>query len=179
MMKKIALGILLALSIFAVAPIPQAHAQKTGGDTAIGICTFIKPICDAIGLDNNTSNPSQVAENFIVNRGRLLLGLLFLGITLMAIFIIVQAGIKYIQSQGDEKKIEEANKAIKSVLAGIAVLIVGVVGVLLVLFFLGGGGGFLTLGGGDDPVAQCVQACVNEGSKSTTQCAADCAETTD
>lgn len=168
-MKKILLTAFIALSTFILLPGQAVQAQ-------IGICTFIKPICDAIGIDDDTENAVEAAENFIVNRGRLILGLLFVGITLMAIFIIVQAGIKYIQSQGDEGKIAEAQKAIKSVFVGIAILIVGVVGVLLVLFFLGGGQGFLSLGNNGDPIAQCIQRCVNDGG-ATTKCTADCSRT--
>jgi hypothetical protein len=102
----------------------------------IGICTFIKPICDAFGLSGEIS--VQSAFDYLRDRANILLSVLFVGIILLSVFIIVQAGIKYIQSQGDEKQIGEAQKAIKTVFIGIGVLFVGIAGLVLVLAFFGG-----------------------------------------
>lgn len=59
--------------------------------------------------------------------------LIFIGIIAVAIFIIIKAAIKYIRSEGDEGQVEEATKAIKNVFIGIAALLVGIIGLVIIL----------------------------------------------
>lgn len=127
------------------------HAQQPG--QGVTICSFIGPICEAIGLTQNGvpvtgTNATNAAQNFVRARAQLILSLVFIGIILLSVVIIVQAGIKYIQSQGNEGQIKEAQKAIKSVFIGIGVLFVGIIGIVLVLLFFNGQG-FLNPVGND------------------------------
>ena len=101
----------------------------------IGICGFIGPICDAFGTPDDGTVTAIEAQNFLSNRLNLVISFVFIGIILIAVYIIIRAGVKYIQSQGDEGKIGEAQKAIKSVFIGIGLLFVGIVGIVLVLAF--------------------------------------------
>lgn len=56
---------------------------------------------------------------------------------LVAVVYALLASFKYIQSQGDPGKIEEAQKAIKAIFYGIAALFVGIIGIVLVNLFIG------------------------------------------
>lgn len=121
------------------------HAQ-------VDICDFIGPICQAIF---NTTDPdfsgggaAGSAQTFITSRLGLILSLVFVAIILIAVFVIIRASIKYIQSQGNEEQIADATKAIKSVFIGIAALFVGVLGMVLVAAFFGGLSFFEPAGGG-------------------------------
>lgn len=58
-------------------------------------------------------------------------------IILVAVVYSILAGIKYIRSEGDPGKIEEAQKAIKAILMGVASIFVGILGIVLVYAVLG------------------------------------------
>lgn len=60
------------------------------------------------------------------------LTLFFVVIILAAIIYAALAGLKYIQSQGDSSKVEEAAGALKSVLFGVAAVFIGIIGVILI-----------------------------------------------
>lgn len=142
---RITLGILVLLIFSVSLALPVAAEEGRGDpggvtrDEPIGICTFIGPICEAIGIsDDDTSTSGKSALNFTTSRASQIVSLIFIGIIIIAIFIIVRAGVQYIQSQGQEEKIADAQKAIKSVFIGIAVLFVGIVGLILVLAFFRG-----------------------------------------
>jgi NADH:ubiquinone oxidoreductase subunit 6 (subunit J) len=140
--KHFILSLVLVSGIFTMAfsgSMPVAAAE----DQPVSICTFIGPICRAIGIDDQATNASEAAGNFVRQRAQLVLSLVFVGIILLAVVIIIQNGIKYIQSQGNEGQIKDATKAIKSVFIGIGILFVGIAGIILVLAFFGGLG-FLT-----------------------------------
>lgn len=110
----------------------------------VNACTFIRPICDAIGLTTAGDPDGAItpggAREFLSGRLQLILSLVFVAIILISVVIIIQNGLKYIQSQGDAKKIEDATKAIKTVFIGIGVLFVGIAGLVLVLFVFNGTG---------------------------------------
>lgn len=165
-MKKSLFAIfMVAFGVVGLFVTPMAvAAQEQGSDLGsgkVGVCTFIGPICNALGINND--NPGQIATNTVRGWVNLGITLLFIGIILIAVFIIVQAAIKYIQSQGDEGKIAEAQKAIKSVFIGIALLFVGIIGIVLVLAFFSATN---FLGGGDNNEGQCVLQCVTDGCSS-------------
>lgn len=65
------------------------------------------------------------------------LSLIFIGIIIIAVVSIIKAAIEYIRSEGDEGKVQEASKSIKSVFIGIGALIVGLVGLAIVLTVIG------------------------------------------
>lgn len=69
--------------------------------------------------------------------GRVRMGLVIaLGLlVLVAVVYAMIAAFKYIQSQGDSQKIEEAQKAIKAIFMGVAAMMIGIVGIVLVFVF--------------------------------------------
>jgi len=111
-------------------------AGNSGSNIPLGVCTFIPAICDAIsGQQCSSSLTPQDASKFLQDRLRTVLSFVFIGIILISVFIILRAGIKYIQSQGDPGKIADAQKSIQSVFVGFAVLFVGIIGLVLILAF--------------------------------------------
>lgn len=73
--------------------------------------------------------------------GRVATGLFFtLGIlVLFGVVSAIQAAFKYIRSQGDSGQMEEAQKAIKAIFYGIAAMMIGIVGIVLVFVFFNAG----------------------------------------
>lgn len=69
----------------------------------------------------------------VINLFRYASSLIFVFIIAIAVVIIIKSALKYIVSEGDNTKIQEANRAIKSVFMGIAALIIGIVGIILLL----------------------------------------------
>lgn len=137
---------LVTLPTFVLAVNGNTELDSTDG---ISVCDFIGPICNAIGITGaEGEGAGPIAQKFLRDRLNLGLSLLFIGIILISVFIIVQAGIKYIQSQGDEGKIQDAQKSIRSVFLGIGLLFVGVIGIVLVLVVFNGLG-LLAPGGTD------------------------------
>jgi len=65
---------------------------------------------------------------------RLALTLAFGVVILAAVAYSIMSAIKYIRSQGDAGKVEEANKAIKAIFQGVAMMFVGIIGVVIVFF---------------------------------------------
>lgn len=65
---------------------------------------------------------------------RLALTLAFGVVILAAVAYSIMAAIKYIRSQGDAGQVEEANKAIKAIFQGVAMMFVGIIGVVIVFF---------------------------------------------
>lgn len=112
--------------------VPQTvHAQNI-------ICTifpFLNGVAFASGVCGDTQNQGQAAVSAGAGLVRLGLQLVFVGIIVVAIYIIIRAALKYIRSEGDDSKIQEAQKAIKSVFVGIAALFIGIIGIVIVLAF--------------------------------------------
>jgi hypothetical protein len=79
---------------------------------------------------------SRVA--FVLSLLRSILVLFFAVIVLVAIFYAGQAGLKYIQSKGEEGEVKTAQEALKNIFIGLLVAFVGVILVVLVAnVFLG------------------------------------------
>jgi hypothetical protein len=139
---KLSLVLGLAFSLFAFNTVttPQVtHAQNL-------VCTvfpFLTSVPFARGVCGNTATEGQSAVSEGVTLVRLALQLVFVGIIIVSIYIIIRAALKYIRSEGDDTKIQEAQKAIKSVFVGIAALFIGVIGIVIILAFfqadVGGG----------------------------------------
>jgi fumarate reductase subunit D len=77
------------------------------------------------------------ASEFIVDRLKFVLFLALGAVVLVAVVYSIMAAYKYIRSQGDPGKIDEAQKAIKAIFMGLAALSVAVVGVVLIFLFFG------------------------------------------
>lgn len=132
MLKKLFVGITIALVSFV--PVVFTAAQPVSAQ--VGVCTFIQPLCDALGIGGG--NSGDAAVGLVARWFNLAVTVIFTAIILISVYVIVTNAVKYIQSQGDEGKIGEAQKAIKSVFIGIALMFVGLVGIVLVLAFFGG-----------------------------------------
>lgn len=72
---------------------------------------------------------------FVTSRVRVALVIALGILILVAVVYALIAAFKYIQSQGDPGKIEEAQKAIKAIFMGVAAMMVGIVGIVLVFVF--------------------------------------------
>lgn len=137
-MKKIVLPILfLAVSFFAM-PMPVS-AQNN--NLICQIFPFLGKVT-AFGINGicTGSKETSDATSFI----RFLLSAVFVGIIIISIYVVIKSALKYIQSEGDDKKIGEASKAIKAVFIGIAALFVGVIGIIIVLAFFQATGALTT-----------------------------------
>lgn len=110
----------------------------------IGLFGIGTNLCTPGGNVSNTG--TQVATS-TANVLQLLLSLVFVGIIIVAVYIIIKAAIKYIRSEGDETKVKEAQKAIKTVFVGVAALFVGILGIVLILAFFQVSGGTEDLSG--------------------------------
>lgn len=74
---------------------------------------------------------------FITSRVRVALFIALGVVILVAVVYALISSFRYIQSQGDPGKIEEAQKAIKAIFFGIAAMMIAIVGVILVFVFFG------------------------------------------
>lgn len=109
---------------------------------SIGLFGIGANLCGGNAVGTGT-DVAQSAANTI----QLLLSLIFVGIIIVAVYIIIKAAIKYIRSEGDETKVKEAQKAIKTVFVGVAALFVGILGIVLILAFFQVSGGTEDLSG--------------------------------
>lgn len=132
-LKKTAAVLVLVVGLFGFNNFvfaPQVHAQNL-------ICTIF-PFIQNLGFGAGSlcgvvdGEPAVTAAVSLV---RLALQLIFIGIIIISIYIIIRAAVKYIRSEGDDTKIQEAQKAIKSVFIGIAALFIGIIGIVIILAF--------------------------------------------
>lgn len=79
-----------------------------------------------------TDGPPGETVNFFLGLITNGLVLLFVGVILLAIIYSALAGIKFIRSQGEADKVEEAQSAIRNVLIGVASVFIGVIGVIVI-----------------------------------------------
>jgi VanZ family protein len=84
-----------------------------------------------------TNLQDQNLAVFFSSRVRTALTIALALLILVAVVYAILASFKYIQSQGDPGKIEEAQKAIKAIFYGIGALFVGLIGIVLVNLFIG------------------------------------------
>lgn len=135
-LKKTVAVLVLVTSLFGfnnLAFAPQVHAQSENL-----ICTifpFIKNLGFGAGSLCSDKVEGKPAVDAAVALVRLSLQLIFIGIIIISIYIIIRAAIKYIRSEGDDQKIQDASKAIKSVFIGIAALFIGIIGIVIILAF--------------------------------------------
>jgi hypothetical protein len=128
-MKLKLLRLITGLGLFASALmlLPQgAFAQGANS-------SFLpKQITNIFGLLGEDGGLTAV---FITGRVRVGLIIALAALILIAVVYALIAAFKYIQSQGDPGKIEEAQKAIKAIFLGIAAMMIGIVGIVLVFVF--------------------------------------------
>ncbi len=142
--KKLA-GIMVGAFLL-VAPLvsPLLTVQAQSRNLICTVFPFINSV-GAFGISslcgdvNATSTSDTIKSTF-----NLIVSLIFVAIIIFSIYVIIRAAIKYIRSEGDPAKIEEAQKAIKSVFIGIAALFVGLIGIIIIIAFFGAGGALTT-----------------------------------
>lgn len=87
---------------------------------------------DFINLNLVPTGPAGTRVNYVLDLITNGLVLLFVVVILLAIVYAAIAGIKFIRSQGEADKVEEAQNAIKNVLIGVASVFLGVIGVVVI-----------------------------------------------
>lgn len=133
----IALMLPITLGSFAFVGATPVAAQDNESNLICRIFPFIEDIQFTRGLcgqqdsvDDSVSDVAQLVRFF--------LSLIFIGIIALAVFYIIKSAIKYIQSEGDEGGVQESQKAIKAVFMGIGVLLIGIIGLVILISFIGG-----------------------------------------
>ncbi len=124
MKRVISTAVLFSLLIMGLGVFNPAHAQNL----------LPKQITDIFGLLGTNGSGSA---GFVQSRIQLGLVLALGAVVLIAVVYSILSALKYIQSQGDAGKIEEAQKAIKAIFFGIGAMLIAIVGIVLVFVFFG------------------------------------------
>lgn len=130
--------LVLPFSSLASAQTQGGNSTQQSGSGDVNLICRIFPFIADIEVTSGLCGGS--ATNTATTIGAWLrfgLSLIFIGIIIIAIVSIIKAAIEYIRSEGDEGKVQEASKSIKSVFIGIGALIVGLVGLAIVLTVIG------------------------------------------
>ena len=131
---KKSLAFVVALLTLSLAfPLNVVHAATKGGTLICTLFPFINQM-GTFGISALCGKSTDTAGD-IKSILTLVVSLIFIAIIIFAIYVIIKSAIKYIRSEGDEAKIQEATKAIKSVFIGIGALFVGLIGLVIILAF--------------------------------------------
>lgn len=133
------IAVLAMFSLAFMSPV-AVHAQDANANLLCKTFPFLAGIGifginDALCGTGDTSDVALETATATISLFQLVTSLIFIAIIIIAVYVIVKAAIKYIRSEGDESKVQEAQKAIKTVFIGIAALFIGILGVVLVLAF--------------------------------------------
>lgn len=107
----------LAFPLSARAAQPQ-HGRGAGGDAGAGISDMWDQICTAVPFCNKVAQeggPSQAVLSF----AQQLVNLIYPLLSVMAVLMIIYAGIKVVLSQGNDDGISSAKDIIKYALIGV------------------------------------------------------------
>jgi heme/copper-type cytochrome/quinol oxidase subunit 2 len=77
------------------------------------------------------------ASTWIQSRVQFVMILALGGVVLVAVGYALMAAFKYISSQGESGKMEEAQKSIKAIFIGIAAMLIAIIGIVLVFAVFG------------------------------------------
>lgn len=121
------LALLLIVFSFGFFQVNTVYAQndnQSGGLCGLLPCNVASP---CLGASCGTNSLTVVGSilNFV-------LSLIFVGIIIYGIFLIVQAALKIVRSEGDESKIQEGTKLIRGAYVGLAMIFVGIIGLVIV-----------------------------------------------
>jgi len=89
--------------------------------------SYVQQLCG--GTAKSVTDVTGDAKSIVT----FLVSFIFVVIIIFAVYVIIRAAIKYIRSEGDETKIQEAQKAIKSVFIGLVALFIGIIGLVIIL----------------------------------------------
>jgi len=116
------------------------------------------PILDIFGL---MGPEGSGVVGFVTSRVQLALFIAIGVLVLVAVVYALVAAFKYIKSQGDPGKIEEAQKAIKAIFMGLAALMIAIIGIVLIFVFFGA----------NMPKTDLIQTCISSpDSQGCTEC---------
>jgi hypothetical protein len=103
--------------------------------TFVSAATFLpKAITDLLSL----LGPGGICSSeYISSRVQFVLVIALGGIVLVAVVYAMIAAFKYVSSQGEAGKMEDAQKSIKAIFIGIAAMIIAIVGIILVFAVFG------------------------------------------
>ncbi len=143
--NKNLVAIMVGAFLFA-APLVSPLLTVKAANLVCTVFPFINGI-GAFGINSLCGTvDAQSTSDTIKSTFNLIVSLIFVAIIIFSIYVIIRAAIKYIRSEGDPAKIEEAQKAIKSVFIGIAALFVGLIGIIIIIAFFGAGDALNTNG---------------------------------
>lgn len=114
---------LFALGYLAIFTLPARAADLLPAN--------IQEIFELMGIDGTGT------VNFVSSRIETGIYFSLGGVVLISVVYAMLATVKYIRSQGDSGQIEEAQKAIKAIVMGIAAMMFGIVGIVIVFVFFG------------------------------------------
>lgn len=120
-------------------PITQSTASNSS-NLVCDVFPFLKSIAQDFCSGTTDQSTVSGAASSAANLVRFGLQLVFVGIIVVAIFVIIKSALLYIRSEGEEDKVQKAQKAIKTVFTGIAALFIGVIGLILVIAFFNASG---------------------------------------
>lgn len=132
-MKKILLISILLLSFFTILTKLEANIVSAGNQD-LEFCDFL-PCADS----QNNNDLDQDVNSAVDNLFMVSTTLVFTGIILLGIYYIVRGAASIIRAEGDTSKVEEGYKKIKGVYAGVAIIIVGIIGIVIVVVFFNNG----------------------------------------
>jgi hypothetical protein len=127
---------LLKIIVFVVVILSAAIFMTVEVQAQFNACDFLP--CGSGDVLPGPGDTSSAIERIVY----WLASLTFTAFIGFGIFIIIKGALKIIRSQGDESKVEEGAKAIKGVMIGVGMLILGIVG-FVVLFAIFDAGGLL------------------------------------
>ncbi|KXK26072.1 MAG: hypothetical protein TR69_WS6001001366 [candidate division WS6 bacterium OLB20] len=76
--------------------------------------------------------------DFVTDNIRLLITVMWIALVLASVIYAGIAAFKYVTSQGDAGKIEEAQKAVKAIWMGVAAFFVSIIGMVVIVAIAGG-----------------------------------------
>ncbi len=145
---KVFRTLLLTLGLSLTLLLPVSPLVSNGVVKADSVLCDVFPFIKQIGFLNidsicgtSTVPTPRTLVDQLIELGQFALSLIFVGIIIIAVYIIIKAAVKYIRSEGDETKIQEAQKAIKSAFVGLIALFVGIIGLVLILVIFDALGG--------------------------------------
>lgn len=136
--------------------VQEVSAQSENGSILCTIFPFLDGIAFAANLCGGDSGAAS-AVGLGITLVQTVLSLVFVGIIAVAVYTIIRAAIKYIRAEGDDSKVEEAQKSIKRVFIGIGALLVGIVGLAIVIAIFGASGGLTPEGLDPERLQECLR----------------------
>ncbi len=108
----------------------------------VGFVGPLSPVSAQVILPINVNppivQPGTDKGQTVANAVSSVMTIMFIAVFIVAVFYTFMAAIKYIRSEGNEQKVEEAKNAVKAVLFGVAAMFIAIIGILLINAFFGG-----------------------------------------